>query len=578
MTEHPDDQLSPDQEEDIAAPPAQSDSAAGSEKLASIDHERIKRKIERAYQLVPPIGSGWRWYDVPYRLFHWLLTSWRRRLIPWRMRRFINKGMNFFMAFEHYERLKVEPLDDPLENLIVPEGEKVTQGGVWVVEMFPPSRYAALQQSLSRNGWDSENRFSRPDGTNAEQVMKARRGRGFLWSRIGTVANPNAKFVVFGAKREVLPQEFDLVDLTAVQIGRSLTAVVAFVRFSEIGQQALNRVWTAQHEPTLEWRGLRRPHVEGRNFAAIQETQSERQRLHDVARSWLADRCGGYFADSPLGQPVIDFNVFAQHDPTAVREGRHRGEALRALAMEGDFVRNYVSPQVPGAVFTPADSIGRRVDPLRNSWGVVGSYDRMNEVNDRVGYGKKPYSVEVLAAMFDDAVRAFLLHVAVLRYAEDLSATYAAARDEARDRHGKFSARRLEQLRSELLTTSLDLPVVARDSAALWEVGWRRFNGVQVNAEPAPGAHAPAPETFDLIEYLGKQREERFSELVKEDADYREVLSTVSSLGASAEASRLGRRALITALGSLLVALVTLLVANTGDETLWSELVEWVQR
>jgi hypothetical protein len=128
------------------------------------------------------------------------------------------------------------------------------------------------------------------------------------------------------------------------------------------------------------------------------------------------------------------------------------------------------------------------------------------------------------------------------------------------------------------LTTSLDLPVVARDASTLWSEYWRRWNGVELSAEPAPGVHPPVPERRDLIEEFGKRREQGFSELLEEDAIYREVLSTVSSLGASAEASRLGRRALVTALGSLLVAVVALLVANTGGETLWSELVKWMAR
>lgn len=53
-----------------------------------------------------------------------------------------------------------------------------------------------------------------------------------------------------------------------------------------------------------------------------------------------------------------------------------------------------------------------------------------------------------------------------------------------------------------------------------------------------------------------------FETLIADDAAYRAVLSTTSSLGASATSVRLGRRALVVSLISLLVAATTLLLVN----------------
>jgi hypothetical protein len=55
------------------------------------------------------------------------------------------------------------------------------------------------------------------------------------------------------------------------------------------------------------------------------------------------------------------------------------------------------------------------------------------------------------------------------------------------------------------------------------------------------------------------------------------VLSTVSALGASAAEARLGRRALLIACASLLVAVVTLLVAS-GEPSVWEQFLGWVRR
>ncbi len=447
-----------------------------------VDMDQIHAKVKLSFEKVPAIGTGWRWYDVPYRFLMWMLTSWRRRLLPWRLRYRLINGINFLIAFEHYERLKVMPRDDPIENLIVPLDETLTQGGVWVVEFFPPSYYSQLLKALNANGWDEQNRLLDLYGTNAERVTRARHGRGFGWSRLGMVASPDSPHLPFGAKREVLPDEFDLVELTAVQLGRSITAVVGFVGLSEHGRGALDAVWKAPHEPSFEWRGLQRPNVEGRYFAAIRTTQRERQRLHDLARTWLAERCSGYFADTAAGQPVVDFNLFARFDPSIARCSRELDAPLSALGMEGDHLYNYASPQLPGALFVQGEALSHGGETLRNCWGVVGAYEAVDRLNDRVGYGEKPHSVSTLGKMADDAIRNFLLYVGVEQYTDQLRETYSNARDTARKKHGEFKPRQLEQLKRELLTTSLDLPVVARDTALLWGPRGRMQNGIEITA------------------------------------------------------------------------------------------------
>lgn len=543
----------------------------------TIDMDRISKEVDRLFDLVPEIGSRWRWYDVPYRLLNSLVRSWRRRFMPWRLRRLVNRGLNFLISFNEYERFKVESLEDPRDNLIVPDSEQVTQGGIWVVDLFPPSHAARLRRSLQENGWDKDSHLTTIYGTNAEQVSRARRGRGFTWVRLGSVARQDSLYLVPDAKREALPPEFALIELRAVQLGRSVTAVVAFVELSEAGQRSLNAVWTRQHEPTLEWNGLRRPTVHNRLFAGLHATQAERQRLHDLARRWLASRCPGFFADASAGQPVVDFSVFAQFDPTAEIDHRALGDPLRALGMDTNHLHNYVSPQMPGCVLVPGGTPGDPPGRLKNCWGVIGNYDKVAEHNDRLGYGAKPYTADTVARMLNDAIRVFALHVAVLGYLDEVRGLYAVARDEARNQHRRYSPRAVKRLRSSLLTTSLDLSVVARDTAILWSERWTHWQGIEVSAEVAPGITAPLPESYDVLEEFGKTRERDFAELLKEDADYREVLSTVASLGASAEASRLARRSLLAALLTLLVATVTLLVANTGNgNTLWSDLVHWL--
>ena len=60
-----------------------------------IDMNRIRDKHKRAYELVPEIGRGLRWYDFPYRVLRWTLTSRRKRLLPWQLRHKLNNGLQF---------------------------------------------------------------------------------------------------------------------------------------------------------------------------------------------------------------------------------------------------------------------------------------------------------------------------------------------------------------------------------------------------------------------------------------------------------------------------------------------------
>jgi hypothetical protein len=535
----------------------------------------IHSEVRRQFELVPEIGTKWRWYDIPYRMLRWFADSRVVRRMPWQVRHVAYRGMNFMMSFDHYERLKIERLDNPMDNLIVDPAERVTQGGLWVIEFFPPSQYSRLIRALRQNEWDKEKMFSSFGGSNAEQVTEARRGRGFTWARIGSVASPNSGYLLMDGKREKLPPEFAYIEISAVQIGQSLTAVVAFIRLSEQGSQSLNNVWHATHEPYFEWRGLSRPIVESRYFSAIRATQNERNRLHDLARSWLSDQCSGFFADSDSGQPVVDFNLFAVHDPLARAASPRGSDALRALSMANQPFRTLTSPDMKGCVLIPGEALRQSERRLKNCWGIVGNFAQVEELNDQIGYGNRPFAASTLAAMLNDAVRSFLLYTAVTEYQLQLRAAYSSARDTARVRHQRFKPRQIEKLSQELLTSSLDLPVVSRDLSTLWESGYRRWNGISVAAEPVPTLPHPE-EQFDYIEWLGELREQTFQRLLEEDAAYRDVLSTVASLGSSAGQTRVGNRALLVAVASLVVSLVALLIA-AGQPSLAQQLWGWLQ-
>lgn len=533
------------------------------------DINQIREELARQRELVPMIGTRWRWYDLPYRGLEWALTGWRARLVPWPIRSRLNNASNLLLAYDEHQRHKVERRDDPMSNLVIPTNESLAQGAIWVAEFFPPSYYPELIKSLRHNGWDQSMHAFAREGTNAEHVTRARRGRGFAWSLIGAVARPHSRRRVLGARRESLPAEFDTIELSAVQLGSSLTAVIAFIQLTEAGSTALDSTWRAPNEPTFELNGLDRPRVRDRLGAAVHSTQTERARLHDLARRWLRDRCGGYFASTPEGQPVIDFTMFEGYDPTSTPMSRDMFDPLRALAMTGNEIYNLVASSIEGAVLVPSDDVHPEVRSLRGSWGVVGARQAFVAAHRGSGHAHEPHDVPSLAALVNTPVRSFLMYVAVVQYARRLQEAISDARDTARQRHGVFSPRHVERLKRELLSTSLDLPAVARDTAMLWTPIGRSHSALTVHAEPAPGAVHERP-GFDMIESLGQQRAMIFERLLEDDTAYRNVMATAASLGATAASARLARRALLVSATSLIVSSTALLL--THGDSVWQQL------
>lgn len=551
------------------------DSTADSTDTSSgVAHEVIDDEAGRSFKEVPYIGERWRWYDIPYRVLALTQRQAVRKFFPSALRRQTLRGMNYLATFNHFDRTKIER--NRFVQRAMPGDEKVEQGAIWVVEFFPPSQYEALKRQLRRNGWDKggNSRFS--DESNVQAVDRARTGQGFLWSVLGAVVSPTSQILHPYAKRETLPAPFAIVDLQAVQLGSSLTAVVAAFRLNDEGSNILDSVWHAKHEPRLRWKGLR-PRVEDRYFATLRASRVERQRLHDEARGWLAEQCAGFFATTKLRQPVMDLNIFKYHDPELGGDGKLL-DAYRALGLDGRFGRVTVSPEAPGFSFVEVDGGFRSTDGLlENCWGVVGAYERVIELNFQGGYGEKPWKASTFALALNDEMRAFLLYMAALAYLRELKGIYARSRDAAREHHGRYRLSRLKQLRSELLTTSLDLSVVAKDTRSLWEGSLRvnlGINLVQKDTFRHPSRRYVEDE--DLVEVIGDRYRDGMDDLVLEDAAYRDVLVTVAALGTSAESSKLGRAALFVSGISLVVAVVTLLLADTGGVTLWSDWLRWL--
>lgn len=540
------------------------------------------RYIREAYERVPSRGDGRRWYDGPYRVLSWLSSSWRRRILPRRVLRWLNYGTNYLIPFNEHDRHKIWSLDDPSKNLTVPADEHVTMPGIWVVELFPPSEFSALERTIKRNSWDRSRRYLDHQEGNREMLERSRSGAGWSWWRLAEIAGTQSSYWFPDGSREKLPAEFGAVELQAIQIGTGLTAVLAYFHLTDEAARSLDKAWHTRHEPQL-LRGKGRPRAEDRLWASYRLTQEARRELHDAARGWMARRCPGYFTSQGEPPLLMDILLLDKHDPIpGERTSREYSDALRALGLTGHDVEHRTSPDLAHVLLSPVDgTLCRGLEPKR-TWALWGSRDAIAAANKDLDiYGSDENRAVAHAA--HERMRNFLVVLAVSEFLAITEAQYATLRDGARTRHGTFKARGLERLRASFLTLSLDLTSVARDVEAFWSRKWRdegdaRFEvdyaGWIIAMDEKEGRKRRPP--INMNEELRKSQRKWFKKLIAADRDYREILSTVASLGASVNAFKIGRAALWIALASLTVAVGTLLVTDVGDHTTLGKVGFWV--
>lgn len=533
-----------------------------------------------AFDLVPEIGEGYRWYDYPYRVLRWLSIGWWRKFMPSLMRTWLNNGANWLIRFNEHDRNFAEPLDSSMHNIRAPRDEHVTTPSICLVELFPPADLPRFEAALRKNGWDRGRRFSPIGERNHVLLARSRSGGGMGWWNLITVVPHDHTRLDIDSVREHLPPEFDYIELEAVQVGRGLTTVVAEFRLRDEAAQALDLEWHKQHEPLLLWERLT-PRSLNRYFATIHEVQLARRSMHYAARNWLTARLPGFFARMERPQPLLELMLFDKLDPTGLsnstqsRDQRMSAEALRALGIERPVFRMLTSPHIPKLVLQCQRCIG--TDPLGDdpTWTLWGSRPAvLKEIGpENLKYIDGNDNRKIAYQLFKK-MRDLFLMISVSVYLEATEERFAKIRDRASARHWKFRPRAINELRQSFLTLSLDLASIQRDVAEFWRGTWLpQFSYVPTPDERVHARQEESPEPpSNFNDSLKERHEDWFERLRQADRDYRDILSTVSSLGSSADAFRTSRLALWVAIMSLIVAVLTAPVLQVGGKSLF----EWL--
>lgn len=528
--------------------------------------------ITEAYDLIPSIGDGYRWYDYPYRLFEFLLRKDGVKVFPAFIRKWAASGINFLHPFNMHHRHQAWSKDDVSRNLFVDKGEHVTIQGIWAVELFPPSKLPKFERLLRKNGWERRDQY---EENNSEVLERSRSIENNTWWQVIDLHQKDARWRAPNGITASLPSEFEGIGLRAIQIGTGLTAVVASFTLTEAASKSLDQVWHSQHEPKLQWVPSQgSPRSLTRLDSGIWKTQEARRNLHSAARDWLEETVSGFFAETKTPQPVLDLLLFDQFDPLeepyveqSQTEWTKHHSAFRALGIESSSVYYRVSPSFPKLVLSSHDHLFR--EPLADNptWSIWGQHGAVVDALGNHAYMGFGTDTGRAIAYHVQNMYPLLIMLAVSEFIDVNATHYVRSRDRASTRHGKFKPSRLQELRETLLTLSLDITTVQRDIKGFWTENANQLPLFEYERSPrtrffdAKRGHEPQG-IASVNDRLKTEHKKRFQLLLEIDRDYRDILATVSSLGASADSTRTGRLALFVAFASLAVTVVTLLTSD----------------
>lgn len=541
--------------------------------------------MRAAYEQLGELGESRHWFDFAYRILHKIRFSRLGKLLPKVVKDQLLVWINYLFAIHQHEAHKLWSRDDPFENLHVPNDEHLRMPVIWVVEIFPPSCFAELENVIRRNKWDKKRVWLGTREPNVEILNTSRALATSGWWRVADIVSDTSSYWLPDAHRERLPPEFDIIHLTGVQIGAGITAVLAQFQLTEAAATAVDEVWHSDLTPELVW-GRGRPRAENRHFAGMRKTQESRKKLHDAARRWLAEACPGFFATQSKPQFLVDIALMENYNPALGERLEYASsEAFRALGLTANFTLT-TSDDLPGLVLAPIESslCPGLNDPA--TWYLWGQQDAV-----AAGIGSTP-SENSLPNSHSQAVGIchrlsrripdlFVL-LALSELLQVLRSKYALLRDEAQIRHGRINVRDLNHLRSSILAMSIDVVSISRDIHKFYSrersentkfvtdlAPWVKDKDAEIGRKPSE------PDNFN--ELLKENQVEAINGLVAADQEYREILSTVASLGASIDAFRVARVAIWISSASVLVALITLLFVDIGDDAPIKVFVGWFE-
>lgn len=468
----PDETRAPDEDRSVVG------SSEPAEPLAGID-SRIHDEVGRQFRLVPEIGGAFRWYDVPYMLLDVLFVRrryWAR--MPRAVRRTINRAQNWLRIFNHYDREKISNLDDPLYNVVVPEGEKVSFPYFWLVEYYSPSHAEDLARRIGSRKWSRADfmHLRSPD----DAVRQGRQRDGSLGiQNIATLVSHDFQGFSPGAVRTRLPDPFKRISLRLMPLGSALTAVVARFDLTDTSSASLDDALRAEYRPRLH-RDKGRLRVRERMFVALESVQTKREELHQAGRDWLAHELPGLFAiEAKASHPALDLLFTQRFDPFRRKTSDHNDMNFeRALGINRSPFTLIHSPRWKRIRFMDYAFETANREIRDSALAMVAKYgDALGRKNE-FKYRGDERSEQGIMIDLDYGAPGLITRFGLFHLLRIKQMAVARARDQASTLYSRRPVTSAKKLRESVLRSSLDMATVARDIESLaasahryeWEV------------------------------------------------------------------------------------------------------------
>ncbi|OZE79184.1 hypothetical protein CH304_19600 [Rhodococcus sp. 15-649-1-2] len=469
-----------------------------------------------------------------------------------------------------------------MDDFEVDADRNVSAPALWVVELYPPSEAHSLLRAFAKNRWEAETvqvGFTPP---NASVASDSRAAATYPWWTVCDLANNKSQRWTPGATRTRLPDEFDRIKITGLQVGRGITALLAYFTVSEASSKYLNDTWHRTYTPKIIRRRGQLAQAQGPAWVAFQRTQLAREELHVAARAWMSSHAPGAFASSQKPQPLFGSLFFGGFGPTKEVDFEGNNQ-LRALGIKNLDIDYILSDELPGLAFEPADSVTVKDMTTRATWTLWGDretfYDGHPHVREEGGRHESH-----IAQIVDTHARNVLVQIANTHFLEVLQERFASVRDTARTQNRHASARSLRALREELVTLSLDTSSANSDLKAfnriLREVRYEM--DVRFTKRSAPwieendrSHHRTLIPRRDFSRQISKQQRATLKELVAAERDTRTILTAAASITAALQGLQASKVARWIAFVSLAVAVLAFLLADPTGNTRISWIRSW---
>lgn len=536
--------------------PDEDRSGAGSreaaEPLAGID-SRIHDEVDRQFRLVPEIGTAFRWYDIPYVVLDVLFVRrryWART--PKAVRRTINRAQNWLRIFNHYDREKISHIDDPLYNVVVPEGEKVSFPYFWLVEYYSPSHAEDLARRIGSRKWSRAD-YMHP-GSADDAVRQGRQRDGSIgMHNIATLVRHDYQGFFPGAVRTRLPEPFKTISLTLLPLGSALTAVVARFDLTEASAASLDDALQEKYQPRLR-RDKGRLKVHQRMFVALEAVQTKRKDLHQAGRDWLSHELPGLFAiEAKASHPALDLLFTQKFDPFSRKErDRDYINFERALGLYQSPFTLIHSAKWKRVRFMNYSFENTNREIRDSSLAMVAKYDDALGRRNEFEYQGNERSERGIMNVLSYGAPGLITRFGLFELLRIKQVGVARARDQASSLHSRRPVASAKKLRESVLRSSLDMATIARDIESLASSAYRyEWEVPELATRRRAADDRWGKSQAGLLKNWAKRQTEDARRLVELDRELLSILDLSSSLNASIVGIRSQRWSLFVAFLSL---------------------------